>query len=204
VKDRARTRLLFGPYRPPRLRKGDRATCLYRDCNVIVITWTDARITWPRCKRVEGRGPASLLVDEELARAIRQESAAAVGYWWGVGAGVVWRWRRALGVTKTNNAGSRRLNLAAAQAAAAAVAAKEWTAEERERKRQLAIEGNYAAYMQPFVYHGPRWTDAELALLGTAPDAELASRIGRTVHGVRLARTRRRIPTARDGRKGKR
>src|SRR6516164_6353261 len=29
---RDRTRLLFGHYRPPRLRKGDRAACLYRDC----------------------------------------------------------------------------------------------------------------------------------------------------------------------------
>jgi hypothetical protein len=39
----------------------------------------------------------SLLVDEELARAIRSESAAVLRYWWGVSVGVVWRWRRALG-----------------------------------------------------------------------------------------------------------
>jgi hypothetical protein len=37
-----RFKLLFGPYRPPHLCKGDRATCLYRGCEVIVTGWTDA------------------------------------------------------------------------------------------------------------------------------------------------------------------
>jgi hypothetical protein len=39
----ARTRLLFSPYRPPRLRKSDRATCLYRDCDVIVSCMNQQR-----------------------------------------------------------------------------------------------------------------------------------------------------------------
>jgi hypothetical protein len=34
--------LLFGPYRPPALQVGDRATCLYKDCLVVVTSWTDA------------------------------------------------------------------------------------------------------------------------------------------------------------------
>ena len=45
-----RLRLLHGPYQPPRLRVGDRATCLFRDCDVIVTSWTDAPISWPRSK----------------------------------------------------------------------------------------------------------------------------------------------------------
>ncbi len=42
-----RNKLLGAPYRPPALRVGDQATCLYRDCDVIVTGWTDALISWP-------------------------------------------------------------------------------------------------------------------------------------------------------------
>jgi hypothetical protein len=81
VKGRGRVRLLFGPYQAPHRRRGDRATCLYRDCDVVVTDWTNARIIWPRCRPVGL--PCShplLLVDAELARAIRHESAAALRY----------------------------------------------------------------------------------------------------------------------------
>jgi hypothetical protein len=44
------------------------------------------------------------------------------------------------------------------------------------------------------------WKPEELALLGTLPDDELAHRIGRTKTAVRVARNRRGIPSARDGR----
>jgi hypothetical protein len=37
-----RVRLLHGPYQPPPLRFGDRATCLFRDCDVVVTGGTDA------------------------------------------------------------------------------------------------------------------------------------------------------------------
>jgi hypothetical protein len=36
--------LLHGPYQPPALRRGDRATCLYLDAEVVITSWTDARI----------------------------------------------------------------------------------------------------------------------------------------------------------------
>ena len=108
-----RVRLLHGPYHAPSLRVGDRATCLFKDGDVHVTGWTDAPISWPRCLPVGRKGHPSLLVDEELARAIRNESAAAVGHWWGVSVGVVWRWRKALGVGPENE-GSRRLIRAAA------------------------------------------------------------------------------------------
>jgi hypothetical protein len=38
------TTLLAGPYQAPAVRKGDRASCLYRDSDVIVTSWTAAPI----------------------------------------------------------------------------------------------------------------------------------------------------------------
>lgn len=43
-----RVRLFHGPYKAPRLCRGDRAFCLFQDDDVVVTSWTDARIPWPR------------------------------------------------------------------------------------------------------------------------------------------------------------
>jgi hypothetical protein len=70
--DTEQVKLLFAPYHPPALCKGARAWCLYRGCVVVVTSWTGTRISWPRCRLLEGGGHPSLLVNEELARAIEQ------------------------------------------------------------------------------------------------------------------------------------
>jgi hypothetical protein len=75
--------LHHGPYNPPALRRGDKASCLYRDGDVVITSWSDGRISWPRCRRLGTRGGSGLLVDEELARAVRLESSLAIQYWWG-------------------------------------------------------------------------------------------------------------------------
>src|SRR5262245_6691647 len=107
----SKPRLLAGPYTAPPHRRGDRATCLYRDADVLVTSWTSAPIPWPRCCRPGTHGGGSgLLVTEELVRAIRTESAAAVCCWWGVSEGVVWRWRKVLGVTRWGTKGSKLLH----------------------------------------------------------------------------------------------
>jgi len=49
-------------------------------------------------------------------------------------------------------------------------------------------------------YHGPWWTDEELALLGTASDEVIAKKVRRTPNAVRVKRTRLLIPKAVDGR----
>jgi hypothetical protein len=147
------------------------------------------------------RGKPTLLMTDELARAVRCESAAALCWWCGVSEAVVWRWRKALGVSRTNNEGTRRLMQAAAQKGAEAVKNKEWTAEERERKRQQSIELNCGSYFPPGSKLYPAWTRKELALLGKLPDEEVAKRIGRTTEAVRVQRTKRGIARARDRRK---
>jgi CheY-like chemotaxis protein len=73
-----RTRLLFGPYSAPRLRSGDRATCLFKDCDVAVTGWTDARISWPR-HLAQGRetldGARAAVTLNLFGRAVRRPPA---------------------------------------------------------------------------------------------------------------------------------
>jgi hypothetical protein len=118
MRDADRFKLLHGPYRPPALRRGDRTVCVLRDCDVVITTWTDAPISWPRCRALGRRGGSGVLLDEKLARAVRCEAAIAIAYWWNVGLDVVWRWRKALGVTVMNNERSHSLRKAASEAGA--------------------------------------------------------------------------------------
>jgi hypothetical protein len=57
--NRDRVLLLFGPYKPPPLKRGDQAHCLFRDCEVVITSWADATIPWPRCRAVGGPGGGS-------------------------------------------------------------------------------------------------------------------------------------------------
>jgi hypothetical protein len=195
----ADTTLLGGPYRAPALRKGDRASCLYRDGDVVVTSWTAAPIPWPRCRRLGGKGGGSgLLVTEELARAVRTESVVALMYWFGVSHNTVCLWRKAFGVGQWETAGSKRLQLQNSAAAADTTRGKRQPKELiRERLRTREERG----IPLPSRWAEDGWRREELALLGTLPDAEVAARIGRTVSAVRKKRFRLRIPAAREGRR---
>ena len=153
------------------------------------------RIPWPRCRLPGGRGGGSgLLVDEELARAVRCESALAIRHWWGVAEGTVWRWRQALGVGRLNE-GSARLRRRLNQEIGAGLRGKRLPPDQVERRRRTALELGLRPRQRP---GGRPWTETELALLGTAPDAEVAARVGRTEAAVRVMRTRLGLPTAAD------
>jgi hypothetical protein len=169
VTDADRLRLLFGPYQAPRLHRGDRPHGLYRDALVVVTSWTDAPIPWPRCRTLDSPGGGSgLLVDDELARAVRHESAAAVMHWWGARSSAVNDWRRALGVDANGTEGTRRLRRVVA------------------RDGGEAVKCLYAARRrEPAPPKQTRpWTaeDDELALTQTA--AEAARRTGRMLTAV--------------------
>ena len=190
-------RLHHGPYTLPSLRRGDRATCLYCDGDVVITSWSDGRISWPRCRRLDTRGGSGLLVDEELARAVRLESSLAIQRWWGVTEHTVWMWRQALGVERYND-GSARLRNDLNIELGRALKGKRLPPEQVERRRQTAKELGLRPVQRP---GGRPWTAKELRLLGTMPDDELAARIGRTERAVRVMRLRHGIPVAKDRRR---
>jgi hypothetical protein len=99
VSDLACVELLHGPYTPPSVREGDRATCLYRGCEVLVVGRSEAPLPWPLARAPGSHGRPAPLVDAELALAVCSEAAGAVCWWWGVSAPLVARWRDGLGVT---------------------------------------------------------------------------------------------------------
>jgi hypothetical protein len=196
-----RPELLFGPYVSHCYRRGTRVTCLFRDGDCVVTGKTFARISWPRCRRIGHRGGSGLLVDEELARAVRRESVLAIAYWFGVGPETVWRWRQALGVPQWNT-GSRLLRKQVNAVLADKARGKRLPADQVERRRQTAKK----LRLRPLAngYGGSRaWTKRELRMLGTVPDIILARWIDRTPLAVRVMRTRLGLPTRVDRRRTK-
>src|SRR5262249_10169330 len=147
-------------------------------------SWSDGRISWPRCRLLGHRGGSGLLVDEELARAVRTESSLAIQHWWGVNGETVWRWRKALGVEgPAGTEGSRRLIQAAADAGGAVLRGQKRPSEQVERQRQTRRRLGLRPTGR---WKGRAWTREQLRLLGTMPDAELAERFGRTENAVRV------------------
>jgi len=167
--DTEKAALLFGPYKTPMVKVGDQVSCLGRDADVVIYDWSLAPIPWPLCyyagTRAAGRG---LLVDEELVRAIRQESAAALIHWWGVSASTATLWRKVFGVGRVGSEGSRRLVQEAAMGGLNA----------RKRPRKVRL-----------------WTPEELDWLRQLPAEEVAKLTGRTREAVMKMRTLRKIPS---------
>lgn len=90
--------LIGGPHKlPPSARIGVVHECVVRG-ELVVTGFTDAPIPWIRGRPREGKGPPTLIVCGDLARAVREESAVAVAHWWGVTSRTVTTWRKALGV----------------------------------------------------------------------------------------------------------
>ncbi len=190
--DAERIQLLFGPYRAPPLKKGDRALCLYRDRQVVITGWSDAPISWPLCMAFGSpHGRPGPLIDEELARAIQHESLSAIQYWWGVSDTTVKKWRRRLGVTRKNNEGTRRLMLDTIEHI---LEGRSETARKAAagRRRSLRVSRGRAAI----------WSQDELALLGRMPDKEVAQRTGRSLGAVNKKRKELHLPALTEGPEG--
>jgi hypothetical protein len=168
------TDLIAGPYTPPSLKKGARTFCLYRDATVVITSWSDAPIPWPRCRALHCRGGSGLLVDAELLRAIRTESAEALKYWFGVSTKAVWNWRRSFGIEQWGTEGSKQLleqNTAKAHLATRGKSLDLTPVQRREWSKRMRIPKR-------------KWTPEEDTLALTLPADEVAERTGRTVKAV--------------------
>src|SRR5262249_13675357 len=108
-------------------------------------------------------------------------SSKALQYWLRVGPNAVWSWRKAFGIGTWGTEGSRLL-LGRTLKASAKI----------RKATGLGLPDRWAE---------TGGTAEQLALLGTAPDEDLARRLGGSVKAVRVRRTRRGIPTARDRRR---
>jgi hypothetical protein len=183
-----RVRLLYGRYRTPKLRRGDRAFCLDLDCTVVITGLSDVPISWPLCRPLDNRmGQPTLLLADDLARAVRNASALAIMYWWRVKDRLVTRWRNALEVTRTNKRGTQRLMRAASECGASKHRGVPLSAEQVERCRRTAIELGLCRNLRP-ENHPLRWVEDEIALLGVMPDEEVTRLTGRNTDAVRQER----------------
>jgi hypothetical protein len=117
----------------------------------------------------------------------------ALKHWWGASTTTVWWWRKSLGVKRADPQGSRRLIQAAAEKGAEGMKARWVSEEERAERSRLSKELNLG---QNFVtgYHGPRWKQEEIELLGTIPDDEVAVLLGKTWRAVTQKRHKVGIP----------
>lgn len=104
-----------------------------------------------------------------------------------MGRTTVAKWRRALGVTRTNNEGSQVL-IHAATAKALGAAREQGVSEEERRRRSRLILEVRPWEASPDVTYGTAWEPGHVALLGAAPDREVARRTGHTLNAVRTRR----------------
>src|SRR6266545_3770995 len=101
--DPEKVKLLFGPYSPPRTRRGKFLFCEMRG-TVKVGNYSDGPIPWP----VKWGTRNSLILCCDLVRAVQVESAQGVAHHWGVRPSTVTRYRKALQVERYTT-GTRQL-----------------------------------------------------------------------------------------------
>jgi hypothetical protein len=231
VTRREKTKLRFGPYLPPRTRRGSRLFCETFG-TVTVGGYSDGPIPWPYAKH-----PGHpLILCGDLVRAVRREAGIAVASHWGVNKTTAYRWRRMLGVPSRNEgtyvvtreiALSRdddRLERAQrkskqpkairkmVQSLKGRLPSPKAMAAAREaakRPRSEAWKQKMSAYWRrrghpPGHPESKFWTAQEDALLGTATDAQVARAIGRSWRAVESRRRKLGIRAFRSQRKRRR
>lgn len=176
----------LGTYKTPRVRIGRRLTCEARDCDVIVVGYSDGRIPWPLGRRPRQAAKA-LIVYGDLADAVRRESNQAVCYWFGVTPQTVSKWRKLLGVGLTND-GTHRLRSAYTDETWAVEARAKAHAKTGDPERRAKIAAAKRGKPRPtppgWVPNGTAWTAAADELVRTLMPKEAALRTGHTLASV--------------------
>jgi hypothetical protein len=222
-----RFKLLGGPYRPPKVKRGGKLFCEIRG-TVTVGGFRNGPVPWPYSKQ---RGCPPILCGD-MIKAIKFESRLAVCHHFLISREIVRAWRRALnapvftegtrrlhGAIANNRTDDRIVRAREASKTPAALAkasaslkgriqsAKTITAVRKaaKRPRSKAWKIKMAEYWRRRG-HPPGhpelrfWTPDEDALLGTDTDSAIARRLGRTLKAVN--QRRRKIGTARFKRVG--
>ena len=185
-----------GPYYPPQVQIGDEVECA-RFGLVSVLGWSEAPLPWPLCRngRCKG-GRASLVLFEDLARAVRVESPTVVGLAWGISSTTVTIWRKQLEAKPFNAGSTARYN---------ALLPLKFTPEAVERGRLLTKDvRSHARVQDKRKRDGTRadkwiWTPDQIALMGVLTDEEIGAQIGCHPVTVGIERRRRGIASIQYG-----
>jgi hypothetical protein len=227
----ARPKLRYGPYRTPRFRYGSVVQCEMQG-SVRIVAMSNGRIPWPKGRKVGGTAHGFVLY-RDLAKAVEREAGIAVAFWWGVRPDTVSRWRKALGVERSNK-GSHALWSANAQEPWCIAARRKAWAKSKTPKAiakhaaklrgrpppQQVIEAARLArlgmkhtaearqkmsetHRQLWKGRPEAWTKAEDALVRRLPAPEVARRTGRSLAAVYNRRHELGVPDGRRLHSGK-
>lgn len=118
-------------------------------------------------------------------------------HWFGISVSTIWSWRKAFGVTQWGTPGSKRLleanTIKANESVRGKKLSKKAVRDRRKRAKELNLVQHLRDYQAKMRAERP-WTDADIALIGTMKDTQLARKLGRTRDEVHNERVRRSIP----------
>lgn len=185
--------LLYGPYKPLRVRKGD--SLFDEELGWVKVAGIhDAAIPWPYMR---GKGRHRLILTGDLARAVKVEAAVVVQAWWGVRRSTLTKWRNTLGVGHTN-AGTSERKAASKRGVPRPAHVRElldWTGKRlgAEHRRKIGEASRSRGAWPPSA--GDAWTAEEDAALDSLPPAEVVKKTGRTLSAVYSRRWKRKKKT---------
>ncbi|MBI3870009.1 MAG: hypothetical protein HY299_15910 [Verrucomicrobia bacterium] len=195
-----KVRFVDGPYSPPMISIGGWLKCKLRD-DLQVGGYSNGLIPWPVAL---GRAN-QLIVCGDLVRALKTESRLAVSFHFGISLALVSEYRQKLGIERYT-AGSMRLfwrniDLARTDEARAKLSKKHegrgdtMKPEDREKLREIQRRPKSEVWKHKMAEHWKRrfaisgrpekWTDAEIKMIGTRPDPEVAKLLNRSLSSVK-------------------
>lgn len=195
-----KVRFVGGPYEPPWVPMGGWLKCELRG-DLRVGGYTNALIPWPTA---EGHA-RQLILCGDLVKALKTESRPAVSFHFGISRQIVSEYRRRLEIERLNP-GSMRLFWRTVDLARTAEARAKMSRQregrkdlmppgDRERLRAIQRRPKSEAWKQRMSERWKRrhellgrpkpWTEEELKLIGTAPDREVAKRLGRSLSALK-------------------
>jgi hypothetical protein len=185
--EKKRFRLLYGPYEPPKTKRGRFLVCEWRG-KVKVGGYSDGPITWP----VKWGTRNSIILCASLLDAVRKESEEAVAHHWGVVIKVVQKWRRALGVGRLTK-GTHWIMREQSLENVTPKRSRELTESARNAarrpksgawKRRMSVLTKARIQRNGHVRGSRLWSPDEETLLGTDADRVIAVKLGRSERAV--------------------